>query len=1021
MSAVAIPITAQSSGAEAALSRLARQASALQANIRGLQGTLGQTQRGLAGVAAATTQAGNASNKAAQGFNRANSSAKNLAGGLGALKSAAAGVAAAFGLNEIIKAADTYTTVTNKLKLVTSSSANLAAVNEELFKTANDTRSSYETTADVYSRLARQQKTTGLSQRQMIDLTTGLNQAMAISGATTQEAEGAMRQFGQAMASGALRGDEFNSVNENAPRLMDALAAGLGKSKGELRKMAEEGKLTSDVVLKALMGQLPQLAEEFKKMDSTMGQAMTTLGNNFIKFVGEIDKASGASKTLSGIIIALANNLPAVSVALVGLSGLAALAFGGKLVAGIKGATTAVRAFTIALAANPIGLIAVGAATAITALVAFKDKIKLVSDNTKTAADETMTLGDVMSGMWSTAKEELGAFSKWFGEKWEEAKKEHNASVKDMGTKFASYLQKIGEGTAQDFNFIVGVIQGSFFAITNTWSQLPAAFSDIAVSAGNNLIAGLEAAINRAGQLVKNGPLGGLVGGMIGDGISLGRIANPNAGASQRLGQSAAQGWRRGYIQDHSTNFWNGIRAMGERGRRGRGAGGEVDDTSTTPTPPGSKGDKDGDKDKKAKEAIDKLKKAREDLNVRMREADYTARELAAAEALEAAGLDRNVRAANGLAAEIVKLSNEVYDAEKRFEDMKSSVDLVIEAKNSLATATNNLLAVTRPEQAAHNETIQGIDREYAARMKALDALDLTVARRKELTDSYVAERDMQKAAEKARLAKITADRQKDTGRRLEDAQMGGRAVTDPQGAALAQQIVDITRQRDDALRAILDQGVNGIYDWVSYFREIDIARQQIENATRSQQLGELQTAVAETRNGIQTMFQGGREAMLSYFADLAIQFLQAQLMSKALGMSMTDAFSNFGGGGASGGMLGVLMGGMKGGGGGGAGGFLGGLLKFLPGREKGGPVSAGKPYVVGEKRPEVFVPRQSGKIIPQVPGAGSSSTTTNSFNIPITVNSSGGDGAQVAQQTSVALERTVRKIIRDAERQKGR
>lgn len=1026
MSAVGITITAQSSGAESALAKLARQATALRASVSALQGQLGQQQRGLNGVAAASQKASQQTDKAARSFNNADRAARKLGGGLSSLKAAAGGLAAAFGLNELAKAADTYTNINNKLRLVTTSTENLSAVNEALFASANRTRSSYESTASLYATMARATRGLGLSQQDMIGVTETLNQGFQVSGATSEDAASGIRQLGQALTGGLLRGEEFNTLSDSAPRLLEALAAGIGKPRSELRKLAEDQKLTSAVVIKALQDQGAVIASEFGRMTPTIAQAGTVLRNNFIKLVGDIDKSTGASRTFSTVIMALANNLPAVGVGLTAVAGIAALAFGSKIVGGIKAATSAVYGFTGAMMKNPIGLIAVGVTTAIAALVAYRDKIKLVADDTKTAADESITLGDVMSGMWSTAKEEVGAFSVWFSEKWAEAKKNQGKETEDMGTSFAGFLQQMGADTAREINAVMGFFQGAYFAITGTWGMLPAAFSDIAVTAGNNLIAGLEAAINRAGQLVKNGPLGGLVGGMIGSGISLGRLDNPNAGASQRTGQAWNAGWQRGQ-QDHVGNAINGVRAMGERGRRNRGGGGAVSNDRTTPSAAGSGNkDKESESAKKAKEAIDKLTKAREDLNVRMREADYTARELAAAEALGSAGLDRNVRAAQGLAKEIVDLSNKVFDAEKQFEDMKASADLVTESKERLASATNALLAVTQPELAAHQATVAEINNEYAARMKALDATNVTIERRAELVASYEREKAALLAVEAARQQQIRDERAKDQGRRLEDARMGARAVMDPQGANVAQQLVEITRQRDDAMTAIINQGQRGMIDYIGLAREAAIAQQEMENVVKTDQFARIQTAVGEVRNGITTMFQGGKQAMLQYFADLALQFVQAKLMAMAMKTDMASAFSSFGGGGASGGALGAIFGLMKGGGGGakgGLGGLLGGLMSFLPGRESGGPVSSGKPYVVGEKRPEVFVPRQSGMILPSVPGGGGSSsrTTNNSFGINITVEGGGAGGAQQGQQISTSVERTIRRIIRDENRQKGR
>lgn len=1015
MAGVVIPVTAQTSGAQSALAALARQLSGVQRSVSNLQGSLGGSTRSLGNTAKAATQAGTAAGKAGQQFQRAGHSAKGLSGSLNQLRNAATALAGAWGLGEIIKAADTYTNINNKLRLVTSSAENLTAVNEALFASANRTRSSYADTAQVYTQLARNSGTLGLSQTEVLGVTESLNQAFQISGATASESASGLRQFGQAMASGVLRGDEFNSLMENAPRVMEAVAAGMKKPITSLRAMAEAGELSATTVVSALQSQAPALAAEFARMTPTVDASMQVLRNNLIKFIGGIDKATGASKTLGSVIRAIANNLPAVGVALVGVSGLMAVAFGGKMVGGIKAATAAVRGFTLALAANPIGLIAVGVATAITALVAFRDQITLFGDDTKKAGDQSIKLGDVMAGAWEASKEGFGDFCKWFKKGWDEAAAANGEAVTGIAAQTAQFFQWFAESTRKVFNAVVGTFVGGFNVIRELWSNLPAVFADIAVSAGNALIAGIEGAINRVAQMVKNGPLGGLVGGLVGGGVSFGRMANPNAGAAGRVGGA----WNAGQ-QDYAGMAMGAVRGLGERGRAGRRTsngslstdGGEATETE--------KRRRAGEQQAKT---LKDLADAREALNVRMREADYTARELAAAEALESAGLDRNVRAATGAAAAIVELSNAVYDAEKRFEDMADSTDMLVDAKASLADATNELLSVTRPALAQHQQHIADINAEYDARMRVVNAMSLTAERHKELADAAQQERDLRLQAEAERQRLTKEDRARDQGRRVEDAQLGARAITDSAGAAVAQQLVQIERERDDALRALIEQSADGSVDAAEETRIIAAAQQEMTNVLRAAHMDNLKTAMGELRNGITTMFQGGKEAMLAYFADLALQFIQAKLLAMALGTTMQEAFSSFGGGGASGGALGAIFG-MMGKSGGGAGGGLGGLISGALsafGRESGGPVSANRPYVVGEKRAEVFVPKQAGMILPSTSvGGGKSHTSNNSFTVGITVNG-GSNPTATGQAVGVQMERTIRKIIRDEARQKGR
>ncbi|MGB1561543.1 MAG: tape measure protein [Sinimarinibacterium flocculans] len=200
---------------------------------------------------------------------------------------AALGVGAA--VRQIIAIDDAYARVEGRLRLVTTGTENLARVQEELFGIAQRTGVAYEETANLYAKVAKNAEALGLSQQQLLDFTEVTNQAIQVSGASAIEAAGGVRQLGQALASGALRGDEFNSLAENMPRLRDAIADGLGISIGELRKFAAEGKLTAEVVTQALLSQSDVIEREFQALPVTVGRAMTELENEVKRAIAGAD------------------------------------------------------------------------------------------------------------------------------------------------------------------------------------------------------------------------------------------------------------------------------------------------------------------------------------------------------------------------------------------------------------------------------------------------------------------------------------------------------------------------------------------------------------------------------------------------------------------------------------------------------------------------------------------------------------------------------------------------------------
>ena len=147
---------------------------------------------------------------------------------------------------------DAYTGLQNRLKLVTDSQAELNTAMNDTFAIAQKTASSWDSTAMVYQRFADNADRLGISMKQTAALTETVSKAISVSGGSAASAEAALVQFGQALASNVLRGEEFNSIAEQAPGLLKAIAFGLDTNVGSLRAMAAEGKITGDVLVESL-------------------------------------------------------------------------------------------------------------------------------------------------------------------------------------------------------------------------------------------------------------------------------------------------------------------------------------------------------------------------------------------------------------------------------------------------------------------------------------------------------------------------------------------------------------------------------------------------------------------------------------------------------------------------------------------------------------------------------------------------------------------------------------------------
>lgn len=211
---------------------------------------------------------------------------------------------------------DTYTGLQNRLKLVTNNQVELNKATEDTFRIAQKTYSAWDSVLQVYQRFSDNAKTLNLTMDDTARLTETVSKAVAISGASAAAADAALVQFGQALASGTLRGEELNSVMEQTPALAKAIAQGMGITVGELRTVAAEGKITSQEIVKALKNVQNDVDALFAKTDITISQSLTLLNNEITKFVGESGKGSGAAEVLSGSIKTLAGNLDTLTTAM---------------------------------------------------------------------------------------------------------------------------------------------------------------------------------------------------------------------------------------------------------------------------------------------------------------------------------------------------------------------------------------------------------------------------------------------------------------------------------------------------------------------------------------------------------------------------------------------------------------------------------------------------------------------------------------------------------------------------------
>lgn len=278
-----------------------------------------------------------------------------LSGTLGELKGVLAGYAGLRGLQALVRSVDTYSDVIGKLKQVTNGESELAEAKAKSFDISQKYFQRLDATVTLYGRASRALDAYGYSQQTVAKLTETVSAGLLVDRATTAEASSAVLQLSQALGTGALRGEEFNAVNEAAPSVMLALADSLGQPIGKLRDMAEAGELTIDKLVDAWTGpNAAKIIAGASEVPLTIGRAWQNTKNEIIRYVGEIDQSTGASQGAAAFISALGRNLHLLTT----LTIAAAVAYNGKLIVSLVNGLTAWATSTAAQARFALSLAA---------------------------------------------------------------------------------------------------------------------------------------------------------------------------------------------------------------------------------------------------------------------------------------------------------------------------------------------------------------------------------------------------------------------------------------------------------------------------------------------------------------------------------------------------------------------------------------------------------------------------------------------------------------------------------------
>lgn len=320
-------------------------------------------------------------------------SARGAASGVDTLRKALGGLTAYLGVSQLVKYADTFTNIQNRLKLVTSGTEELTAATDKLYQISQNTYQSFEGTATIYARTAKATKELGLSNKVAMRFTEQLSKSVALSGVSAESANAALIQLSQGLAAGRLNGEELNSVLEQLPYAAQTLAAGLKVPIGALKEMGKNGELTPKMIIDAFNRMTKSIDKDFANLTPTISMGLQTIENGLIRLLGLLESNTGAFGLIAQVLTLVGNNMEYVALALAPLAlGLTVLAARAVIVAGVSGlmalvntmrlvipaintARIAVLAFNASLLANPVTLIVVAIAAAATGILLFGKRV----------------------------------------------------------------------------------------------------------------------------------------------------------------------------------------------------------------------------------------------------------------------------------------------------------------------------------------------------------------------------------------------------------------------------------------------------------------------------------------------------------------------------------------------------------------------------------------------------------------------------------------------------------------------
>lgn len=459
----------------------------------------GKTGSAMAGMGGKATVAANANRglagaslSAAKGIDVTGVSAartslgmQSMTGAAGALVTRLVAVAgAALSLGAVSRAADAWSDMQSVVGAAIKDMEAAPAVMQEISRLARASYSDLGQTARGFSLNAAVMRELGYSAQQMLDYTEAVNHALVINAARGDNAAVVQNALNRALATGKMQATEYEVIMSRSPRVLEAIASEMGVTVSSLRRLSSEGKITGDVIARALTGRLQDLRDEASEMPATMADAFTLIANSFTAFVGVMDKASGASSSVAEILITVADNFNMV----VGYAAAAALGITSLYIPAIWGALTASLAWVASLVTLKGALLATGIGAFVVVAGTLIGKFLDLVQSTGSFGAALKAMGELGGLVWRGLIDSAAAIPPGLSGVWGLVKADFLGMLAEIQARWATFLVGLANTVAS--NPALSALFGDSLAqvaenATQAWEGMAAAAADASASAAD--------------------------------------------------------------------------------------------------------------------------------------------------------------------------------------------------------------------------------------------------------------------------------------------------------------------------------------------------------------------------------------------------------------------------------------------------------------------------------------------------------------------------------------------------------